>query len=90
MLINAKGTPNSELRIWFSDAHIQQLQIQQIVPEQVATESSSQRATFVFRTGSDGQARVRFDIQPQAVGTITGEIGVAGGDSVRFWSFVFP
>ena len=90
LLVEARGKPDSEIRIWFASAHIDRLKIEQIIPEQVGTESGPDRTTFVFRTGGKGEARVRFDVEPRTAGKATGQIGVDGGESVSFWSFVYP
>ena len=90
LLIDAKGGPNSEVGIRFSDAELQALQINDVVPQQVRTESSRAGHTYIFRSGSDGSIRVRFDVQPQSAGRMNGEVGIAGGDSVTFWSLIYP
>jgi hypothetical protein len=88
--IDATGAPNAEIRIWLSRPAVQGLRIEQVTPEQVETQTSPERTTYVFRTDGSGHAHVRFDVEPRGPGKMVSQVGIDGGEQLAFWTFVYP
>lgn len=78
-----------EMRVWFDRGYIEQIKLDQIVPQPLRTEASADRLTYVF-AATDGQAgALAIDLQLQRFGRASARLGV-GDATLEFRQLVFP
>jgi hypothetical protein len=80
-----------QTRIWISRDYLDEMEIRTLEPEAESVEVTSDRLVYTFRLGDiNTPAGITFMMEPQRVGSLSGRIGVEGGDSYEFTQFVFP
>jgi hypothetical protein len=85
---NQTGDP---IRLSISQPLLDRLQISRIEPEPQRRELSNDGVVYSFPTASAvEQARIRFHVQYEAIGSSTGRIALLGRESVTFHQFVYP
>lgn len=78
-----------EARVWISHDYLDSVQIDGITPQPEESIGGEGRTTFVFRVDG-GNARITFDVKPQRVGALSGQIGVEGGTIYDLQQFIYP
>jgi hypothetical protein len=74
--------------VTISRALLDRYQVSEIRPEPVRVVTRPDRVEYVFAASASGTAL--FAVQPDAVGSSSGTVTVAGGAPVRVNQFVFP
>jgi hypothetical protein len=81
-----------EVRLWVDRRYIDGLRIEAITPPPLRVESAADRLVYVFPLGQPRESMtVRFMLQPEQIGAISGRVGLAGAaDVATFRQFVYP
>lgn len=89
--VHASGQRNGRIQLWINRAFYKDLQIQNISPRPVVQAGASDGAVLTFwaAAGTD-QMDVRLVLQPGSVGIYPLELGITGGETVRFHQLVVP
>jgi hypothetical protein len=78
-------------RVTFNEEYLDRIEIEEIVPEPESVETGADGVTYQFETKDTSQPiQVKVDYQYARPGMARGEVGVEGGPSLRFESFVWP
>lgn len=75
--------------LWIDPAYLNEMDIEQIIPEPVRTEVREQWIVHLFRTDPGGRATVTVHARPRSAGPIRGHLG-SGPSTVEFRQFIFP
>ena len=77
--------------LWLNRDYIEAAQVRHILPPPDAVEAGADRLTYVLRVSDAGRpTTVTIHLQPDRVGSLSGQIGVAGHKSLRFDQFIYP
>lgn len=78
-----------ELRV--DRAYLQDVQVEQVVPEPEEVRSAGDRLTYVFGVDEPGQPlMITFDLRHTTFGTKSGQVGLGDESVLNFGQFVFP
>lgn len=90
--LSPQAAAAGEARIWIDRRYLQDMQIEDMVPEPERVEAGADRLVFVFplATGSPGATSFELHLQAQRVGSLHGRVGLEGGPSLDFHQFVYP
>lgn len=89
--LTGAATAASQARVWISKDYLEHVQIESISPEPVEVTTEGDRDVYTFEITAQGQpARILFAIKPQRIGTLSGQIGLEGGESHTFQRFIYP
>lgn len=89
--ISPEGASEGQVEVWLSASYLEDIQIEQISPQPDEVRTSGERDIFVFLTdnpSSDMTVTVTF--RPDAMGPISGDIGIVDGPAVSVRHFSFP
>lgn len=75
--------------IWLNRDYIEAAQVQRILPPPDAVEAGADRLTYGLRV-SGGPTAVTIYLEPDRVGSLSGQIGLAGHKPLRFDQFIYP
>lgn len=71
--------------------YIEAAQIQRILPPPDAVEAGADRLTYVLRiSDAGGPTAVTIHLEPDRFGSLSGQIGLAGHEPLRFDQFIYP
>ena len=77
--------------LWLNRDYIEAAQVQRILPSPDAVEAGADRLTYVLRVSDTGRpTTVTIHLEPDRVGSLSGQIGVAGHKPLRFDQFIYP
>lgn len=83
-----------EARVWIDRRYLQDMQIEDMVPEPERVEAGADRLVLVFplaaSAGAPGTTSFELHLQAQRVGPLHGRVGLEGGPSLDFHQFVYP
>lgn len=80
-----------ELRIWFTEQYLAELDIERVTPPPERVELGAARIEYVFPwRGPRGTASITFFLQVQQPGFVRGEVGSGEGPGVPVRHFVYP
>lgn len=89
--VAAGNAQQAELRLWLSEAYLDDVRIQRISPEPDHAEAGFKRTVYVFRVGDPNQpAGIRVEFEPTEIGRLSGRLGIVDGQEVEFTQFVYP
>ena len=81
----------AELRVSIPARYVKDAGITRVTPEPDKVELRGDRYVYVFPVGAEGgQRRVAFELEPNHIGSIRGEVAVDGVTTVHFAHFVVP
>jgi len=82
---------NGEARIQVDRNMLNMYNLQNIIPEPDQSILSDEFITYVFNVGQAGQLlQITFELQPNRIGQVNGQIGLENGQPVQFAQFVYP
>jgi hypothetical protein len=85
------AAPQGVARVWLDRRYLESVQIEQVTPEPDNVVAGLDRLIFVFRVAEPGQpTAVKFYLQTEQFGLLTGRAGLAGGEPLRFRQFIYP
>ena len=87
LLVRSSGGAD-EVRVWLSTEYLEYVEVRSVSPEPERVTTSSDRMIYTFRT--DGDAVILFELQPQNIGVLSGQIGLEGGDTFSFQQVIYP
>lgn len=77
--------------LWITNALLERVTIDEIIPEPEQMIAGEERTTFVFELAAgDPAGMVIISYKPQRIGQLSGQIGVDGGVSYDLQQFIFP
>jgi hypothetical protein len=81
-----------EARVWLSREYLESIQLQRVTPQPDRVVAGPGRVTYVFDVATDpGEpTAITFDLQPDKVGPLRGEVGIEGGNALGFRQFAYP
>ncbi len=80
-----------ETRISVNSEYLDNVELQNVVPEPDSVESGSDRLTYVFKLANAGdRATIRFDIMPVQYGLHEIQVALEGGPEHRLNQFIYP
>lgn len=77
--------------IWLNRDYLEEVEIERIIPEPDRVEAGSDRLIFIFHTESRNQpTTITFNLQPEKMGSLPGQVGLREGESLQFHQFIYP
>lgn len=74
--------------LWFDAEFLSRVNVEDMVPEPIATSTGQGRVTYYFAVKAGGQILVEYE--PDRIGAQSGSLGVENGASLRIRQFVYP
>jgi hypothetical protein len=93
LMVQCRAVESDAFEIWISRDYWNAVSIEYITPEPETVRSEPDRLVYRFAASgfpSSGNAQVRFDFQPDSLGTLAGSIGSGNISTVPFRQFVYP
>lgn len=89
--LNAGASEDGKVRLWFSQDFLRQVQIQNITPKPDGAELSPSGTTYIFALAlpTDG-GDVIVHLEPQAIGLLSGKVGLTESRSITFTQWIYP
>ncbi len=82
---------DGEVRIWILSSYLENVQLEQVLPQPARVEVGEQRYVFTFGVSSTtNPTEVSFHIKPDLPGMQTAEIGIVDGPSRTLRQLVYP
>ena len=81
------------IRLWINREYLKSVQVQEVDPQPDTVEATPERLVYVFdaKEGSEGRpTEVTFELEPDEMGTLAGQVGLDGGASQTYEQFVYP
>jgi hypothetical protein len=79
------------VRVWLSREYVQNIKLDNIVPEPESVEAGPERFTYAFNLSEAEQpTTLMFHFEPNAFGRAPAVLGVDGGPEVAFTQFIYP
>jgi len=89
--IPGEGVNQGEVKFWVDREYLKKVQVEVISPNPDGVELAPQRIIYTVTVAeSDQPVVVVFEIQVEESGLRRGEVGLDGGESIKFTQFVFP
>ena len=89
--IRAGTVTTNDVRIWLSRSYADGLEIERISPEPESESVTDDRVTYSFLLDDPRrEARVTFNLTPDAMGRRQASAGIVNGPTLRFAQFVLP
>lgn len=90
--LNLTAGAGGEVRVWLDREYLESVQLQQVTPQPERVEAGSDRLIYVFDVAAepDQPTAVTFNFQPDKIGPLKGQVGLAEGESLAFRQFVYP
>ena len=90
-LVVRAASAEGELRIWFTEQYLAELDIERVTPPPERVELGAARIEYVFPwRGAPGMVSVTFVLEVQRPGFVRGEVGSGEGAGVAVRHFVYP
>jgi hypothetical protein len=82
---------SEQVRVWLNPDYLEGVEIRQITPQPDTVEAGGDWMVFVFRRIQLNQpTEVTFHLDPERLGSLHGQVGVAEGQPVSFSQFIYP
>lgn len=82
---------NNEIELWVSQDYLESVEVQRISPQPTEVRGGENRMIYVFAIDDPSATlQVTFSLEPQEMGRLSGEVGVAGGPTVTFNQISYP
>jgi hypothetical protein len=82
---------DGEMRLWFSRDFLRDVQIQSIAPPPDRAELSPSGAIYIFRLAQPDQGGdVIVHFEAQAIGALSGKVGLTESRSIAFTQWIYP
>jgi hypothetical protein len=79
------------VRITLDRAYLDQVQVEQVMPQPESVETGPDRFTYTFKLNDPAQpTAITFHLNPQAIGRLSGRVGLDGEQAIGFDQFVYP
>jgi hypothetical protein len=89
--VSPQFVAGGEIRIWLGKEYVNELGLQNIIPEPESTEIEPDRVVYTFTAGEgEGPFTITFYYESDGVWRQTGRLGVVDGAEITFSQFVFP
>lgn len=81
-----------QARVWFDRSFIEDVEVQQVLPDPLVVEAEGDRYVWVFAVpkGAGEPLQVTFRYQPDFIGRRVARLGVDGGPRLAVWQFALP
>lgn len=91
-LDTAAAVEDGRIRLWLDREYLRSVQMQEVDPQPDAVEVTPGRLVYVFEAeeGQAGPTEVTFELEPDEMGSLGGQVGLVGGASQAFDQFVYP
>lgn len=85
------AAPGPSARVWLGRDYLEEMEIENVVPEPEHVEAGADRLVFVFPLVTPGNpTAVTFHLKPHHIGPTAATIGLEGKPPIRFRQLVFP
>ncbi|MDP9479551.1 MAG: hypothetical protein M3R38_28430 [Actinomycetota bacterium] len=90
--LDAEAGTGGEARVWLNRGYLQSIQLQRVTPQPDRVVAGPERVTYVFDVATDpGEpTTITFNLQPDKVGLLEGEVGIEGGEALGFRQLAYP
>jgi hypothetical protein len=89
--LDREAARDDRASLWVSHDFLTQVQLQNITPEPDTQLLSPTGVTYEFRFGAaDSGGQVTLDVEPQAIGAVSGRIGLTASQSLPFTQWIYP
>ena len=89
--VNPGAFEAGKVRLWFSQDFLSRVQIQGITPHPDGTELSSSGMIYLFTLAEPNQGGdVILHGEPQAIGLLSGKVGLSESHSIPFTQWIYP
>ena len=89
--LNPGASEDGEVRLWFSRDFLRQVQIQGMTPNPDGAALSPNGTTFIFRLAQPTQdGDVIVHLEAQAIGLLSGKVGLTESRSIAFTQWIYP
>lgn len=89
--VHAKPLGGREVSVSFTQAFVEHIDLDSIMPEPVRVELDGSRYNFVFATGASGDpSTVYFHYRPDRYGPLMTDVEASSGDRISIRQFVLP
>lgn len=89
--LSPSAAAGREARVWIDRDYLQDMQIEDVVPEPERVESAGDRLVFVMPLAEPGRSTaIELHLQAQRIGSLEGRVGVEGGSSLQFQQLIYP
>lgn len=91
LIVHLAPAQGDTARVWLGRDYLEEMEIENVVPEPEHVEAGADRLIFVFPLVSPGNATaVTFHLKPHHIGPTTATVGRDGQPPLRFRQFVLP
>jgi hypothetical protein len=85
------SAPEGMARLRLNQDYVEKIQIEQVTPEPERVEMASDGLIYTFQVAKPNQDMIiTFHLRPNNFGPLTGQIGLAEAQSLRFSQFIYP
>jgi hypothetical protein len=89
--IAGEAAGQNEVRLWFDQKFLSEIEIKRISPEPSDALVGNGRHVFVFPVADQGKStEIIFHFEPDKIGAIHGHLGIEDRDDVQFVLFTYP
>jgi hypothetical protein len=89
--VSPGASEDGKVRLWFSQDFLSRVQIQGITPHPDGTELSSSGTTYIFTLAEPNQGGdVIVHGEAQAIGLLSGKVGLSESRSIPFTQWIYP
>lgn len=89
--VGSDGMYEGRVSLWINRDYIEAAEVQRIVPPPDAVEAGADRLNYVLRVSDAGRpTAVTIHLEPHRVGSLSGQIGLAGHKPLHFEQFIYP
>jgi hypothetical protein len=81
---------DGRVKLSLNRAFVEKCELERIDPEAERVELESDRLTYVFRVSLPSAAPIVFRFKPDSFGPVPVQVGMEGGETLQFTSFVYP
>lgn len=79
------------LRLWLNRDYLERVRVMHVVPDPQSVEIAADRYVYVFAVQDASKpTTITFDLEPDCVGLLRGQVGVEGGSLLDFSQFIYP
>lgn len=91
VLLSPDAVQGNEAQIWIDSSYLNQVQVEDIMPEPDSMEAGSDRYVFTFAISSEtAPAAITFHIRSEEPGPQSAQIGIVDGSSTHLRQLIFP
>ena len=85
------ASEDGKVRVWFSRDFLRAVQIQSLTPKPVGAELSPSGTIYIFGLAQPNQGGdVTVHFEAQAIGTLSGKVGLTEARSIAFTQWIYP